>query len=104
MPTAENEPAIERLCTALAATTGPNTEGRRDTSDEISKAHVFVTNKPRQAHLVWSVFGVFNLLVPFAVFSHVNSSLGLSAGSRMRPRRPVGGEQPWLDAESVMVR
>src|SRR5262245_29181451 len=104
MPTGKNEPTIERIRTALAATTRPNAKGRRDALDDISKAHVFVTDKPGQANWAWLVAGVLRLRVLFAFFSHVTSSLGLFAGFGKRPRRLVGAALPWLDAVSGTER
>jgi hypothetical protein len=104
MPTGENEPAIDCIRTALAATTRPNAKGRRDPLDDISKAHVFVTDKPRQADSVRLVVGVLSLRVLFAFLSHVTSSLGLFAGFGKRPRRLVGAAPQWLDAVSGTVQ
>src|SRR5215475_3597948 len=104
MPTGENEPAIERIRTALATTTRPNAEGRRDTLDDISKAHVLVTDKPRQPDSVRLVVGVLSLRVLFAFFSHVTSARELFAGFGKRPRRPAGAAPLWRDAASVMAR
>ena len=47
MPAGEDQPAIERLRSALAATTRPNAKGGRDPLDDIAKAHVFISDKPR---------------------------------------------------------
>src|SRR5262245_17869458 len=87
MTTGENQPAIERLGTALAATTRPNAKGGRDPLDDIAKAHVFLSDKPRQAHSMGSVFGVLSLPVLVTFFRHVTSSLGSLAGFGKRPRR-----------------
>ena len=73
MPAGENQPAIESLRAALAATTRPNAKRGREPLDDIAKAYVFLSDKSGQAHLVGSVFGVLSVPVLVAFLRHVTS-------------------------------
>ncbi len=48
----EDEPAVEQGCTAFAATTGLNSEGGRDSLDDIAQTNLLLNEEARKSHSI----------------------------------------------------
>jgi len=75
MPAGEDEPAVEYGSTAVTAATGPDSNCRYGSLDDVAEADIVVGDEPRKAHSVRLGFSFFCLSVPWLFCVHGTSLL-----------------------------